>query len=40
MTDLDFDPICLFTWMTSKWVHLVAAQRDCRAEWRFISCGS
>ncbi len=32
-----FDPVCPFAWMTSKWVRLVAAQRDYRVEWRFIS---
>lgn len=39
MADLDFyfDPICPFAWMTSKWVRLVAAQRDYEVVWRFIS---
>ncbi len=39
MADLDFyfDPICPFAWMTSKWVRLVASQRDYRIVWRFIS---
>lgn len=39
MADLDFyfDPICPFAWMTSKWVRLVAAQRDYEVAWRFIS---
>ena len=39
MADLDFyfDPVCPFAWMTSKWVRLVAAQRDYRVDWRFIS---
>jgi hypothetical protein len=32
-----FDPICPFAWMTSKWVRVVAAQRDYRVDWRFIS---
>lgn len=32
-----FDPICPFAWMTSKWVREVVAQRDYRAEWKFIS---
>ena len=32
-----FDPVCPFAWMTSKWVRTVAAQRDYRVEWRFIS---
>ena len=39
MVDLDFyfDPVCPFAWMTSKWVRLVADQRDYQVEWRFIS---
>jgi 2-hydroxychromene-2-carboxylate isomerase len=32
-----FDPVCPFAWMTSKWVRLVAAQRDYAVDWRFIS---
>jgi 2-hydroxychromene-2-carboxylate isomerase len=32
-----FDPVCPFAWMTSKWVRMVAARRDYRADWRFIS---
>ena len=32
-----FDPVCPFAWMTSKWVRMVAAQRDYTVEWRFIS---
>lgn len=32
-----FDPVCPFAWMTSKWVRMVAAQRDYDVEWRFIS---
>lgn len=37
--DLDFyfDPVCPFAWMTSKWVRLVASQRDYEVDWRFIS---
>ncbi len=31
-----FDPICPFAWMTSKWVRLVAEQRDYTVDWRFI----
>ena len=41
MSDADlqfwFDPVCPFAWMTSKWVRTVAAQRDYRVDWRFIS---
>ena len=32
-----FDPLCPFAWMASKWVRQVAAQRDYRVDWRFIS---
>ncbi len=32
-----FDPVCPFAWMTSKWVRMVAQQRDYRVDWRFIS---
>jgi 2-hydroxychromene-2-carboxylate isomerase len=32
-----FDPICPFAWMTSKWVRLVAEQRDYTVDWRFIA---
>ena len=41
MADVDlrfyFDPVCPFAWMTSEWVRLVAARREYRVEWRFIS---
>jgi hypothetical protein len=41
MADADirfyFDPVCPFAWMTSKWVRIVAAQRDYAVDWRFIS---
>jgi len=41
MTDADihfyFDPVCPFAWMTSKWVRIVAEQRDYAVDWRFIS---
>lgn len=39
MSDLHFyfDPVCPFAWMTSKWVRIVASQRDYRVDWRFIS---
>jgi hypothetical protein len=32
-----FDPVCPFAWMTSKWVRMVADQREYSIEWRFIS---
>ena len=32
-----FDPVCPFAWMTSKWIRMVAAQRDFTVDWRFIS---
>ena len=32
-----FDPVCPFAWMTSKWVRMVAQQRDYSVDWRFIS---
>src|SRR4051794_21937401 len=32
-----FDPVCPFCWLTSKWLRLVAPQRDLAVEWRFIS---
>jgi hypothetical protein len=32
-----FDPVCPFAWMTSKWVRMVAAQREYNVDWRFIS---
>ena len=32
-----FDPVCPFAWLTSKWVRMVAAQRDYRVDWQFIS---
>ena len=37
--DIEFfwDPICPFAWITSRWVAQVAAQRNYRVDWRFIS---
>ena len=37
--DIEFfwDPVCPFAWITSRWVAKVAAQRDFRVDWRFIS---
>lgn len=32
-----FDPVCPFAWLTSRWVNKVAAQKDYRVDWRFIS---
>jgi hypothetical protein len=41
VTDADirfyFDPVCPFAWTTSRWVRMVAAQRDYAVDWRFIS---
>lgn len=41
MTDADirfyFDPVCPFAWITSKWVRMVASQREYKVDWRFIS---
>lgn len=35
--DFYFDPVCPFAWMTSKWVRLVAEDREMEVGWRFIS---
>ena len=32
-----FDPVCPFAWMTSRWVRLVAEQREYAVQWRPIS---
>jgi hypothetical protein len=32
-----FDPVCPFAWITSKWVRMVAEQREYTVDWRFIS---
>ena len=32
-----FDPVCPFAWLTSRWVEMVAEQRDYAVDWRFIS---
>lgn len=29
--------MCPFAWLTSKWVRIVAEQRDHRVDWRFVS---
>jgi hypothetical protein len=36
--DLEFfwDPVCPFAWITSRWVTLVAEQKDMSVDWRFI----
>ncbi len=39
MADVDFfwDPVCPWAWITSRWVHEVAARRPLDVDWRFIS---
>ena len=32
-----FDPVCQFSWLTSKWVRQVVAARKYTVEWRLIS---
>ncbi len=32
-----FDPVCPFAWLSSRWVRLVAEQREYAVEWRLIS---
>ena len=34
---LYLDPVCPFAWLTSRWVTVVAAQRDYAVDWRFVS---
>ena len=37
--DIEFfwDPVCPFSWITSRWVEQVARQREYAVDWRFIS---
>ncbi|MHB8671505.1 MAG: mycothiol-dependent nitroreductase Rv2466c family protein [Acidimicrobiales bacterium] len=37
--DLEFfwDPVCPWAWITSRWVHNVAALRPLEVDWRFIA---
>jgi 2-hydroxychromene-2-carboxylate isomerase len=37
--DIEFfwDPVCPFSWITSRWVSKVAAQKEFNIDWRFIS---
>lgn len=36
--DIEFfwDPVCPFAWVTSRWVQLVADQKELTVDWRFI----
>jgi 2-hydroxychromene-2-carboxylate isomerase len=34
-----FDPICPFTWRTSRWVRDIAQRRDLTVDWRVMSLG-
>lgn len=35
--DYFFDPLCPFSWMTSRWMRRVAPERDLAVTWRFMS---
>ena len=37
--DVEFfwDPVCPWAWLTSRWVDVVARERDLSVDWRFIS---
>jgi 2-hydroxychromene-2-carboxylate isomerase len=37
--DIEFfwDPVCPFSWITSRWVAEVARQKEFKVDWRFIS---
>ena len=39
MADVEFffDPVCPWSWITSRWVHEVDKQREMHVHWRFIS---
>jgi len=32
-----FDPVCPFTWRTSRWIRSMAGKRDLTVEWRLLS---
>ncbi|MDQ1650056.1 MAG: hypothetical protein QOG60_2113, partial [Frankiaceae bacterium] len=34
-----FDPICPFTWLTSRWVVDIAARRGLTIDWKLMSLG-
>ncbi len=39
VSDLEFffDPVCPWAWITSRWIHEVAAEREMHVHWRFLS---